>query len=74
MNKGQFARLRAFVPVRADTVVAWNAVWACDNISQTAKHWKQTDEATCCINLVILTNSFGMSIHVQSFVKQLPYK
>lgn len=42
-----------FVPVRADTVVVRNVVWACDNISQTTKHWKQTNEATYCIDLLI---------------------
>lgn len=53
ISRGQFARLEALVPARADTVVARNVVWACDNISQTTKHWKQTDEATYCIDLVI---------------------
>lgn len=40
-------------PGRTHTVVARNVVWADDNVSQTTKHWKQTNKAAYCNDLVI---------------------
>lgn len=52
-KKWCFAQLLVSVAATADTVVAKNVFWACDNNSQTSKHWKQTNEATYCIDLLI---------------------
>lgn len=51
-KKWCFAQFLVSVAATADTVVAKNVFWACDNNSQTSEHWKQTNEATCCIDLL----------------------